>query len=82
MANKLVERKGLRKDGQEFTVECAAFTMQLNGTPIVTAILRDITDRKRVEGALKESEERYKRITETITDYIFHVRICHEYRTS
>lgn len=30
---------------------------------------------KRTEEALKESEERYRKITETITDYIFSVRI-------
>src|SRR5450759_5424238 len=34
-------------------------------------ISEDITDRKRAEEALRQSEERYRRITETITDYVF-----------
>lgn len=34
----------------------------------------DITWRKRAEDALRESEERYHRITKAITDYIFTVR--------
>ncbi len=34
-----------------------------------------IAERKRTEEALRESEERYRRITEAVTDYIFTVRI-------
>jgi len=35
----------------------------------------DITERKKVDEALRNSEERYRRITEAITDYIYTVRI-------
>jgi PAS domain S-box-containing protein len=35
----------------------------------------DITEKKNAEQALRESEERYHRITRTITDYIYHVRV-------
>ena len=35
----------------------------------------DITERKRAEEALKESEARYQRISEAITDYIYTVRM-------
>jgi PAS domain S-box-containing protein len=34
---------------------------------------RDVTDEKRTENALKESEARYRRITESVTDYIYTV---------
>ena len=34
-----------------------------------------IAERKRVERAVRESEERYRRITEATTDYIFTVRV-------
>ncbi|HLP15714.1 MAG TPA: PAS domain S-box protein [Bacteroidota bacterium] len=36
---------------------------------------QDISDRKRAEQQLRESRERYKRITDTVTDYIFTVRV-------
>jgi PAS domain S-box-containing protein len=46
------------------------------GNPLyLLGIAEDITDRKRAEEALRESEERYRRITETITDYVFTVRV-------
>jgi PAS domain S-box-containing protein len=41
----------------------------------VLGTYEDITDQKTAEKALRESEERYRRITRTITDYIYHVRI-------
>ena len=36
---------------------------------------QEIADPKQVEDALQQSEERYRRITDAITDYIFTVRI-------
>jgi two-component system cell cycle sensor histidine kinase/response regulator CckA len=36
-------------------------------------ISEDITERKQAEEALRQSEERYRHITETITDYVFSV---------
>jgi PAS domain S-box-containing protein len=41
----------------------------------IFAAARDITDRKQAEDALRQSEERYRRIIRTITDYIYHVRV-------
>ena len=38
-------------------------------------VARDITEIRRAEQALRESEERYRRITEAVTDYIFTVRV-------
>ncbi len=41
----------------------------------VRGALRDISPRKRTEDALRASQERYRRITEAVTDYIYTVRI-------
>ena len=39
------------------------------------AVTIDITERKEMEDALQKSEERYRRITEAITDYIYTVHL-------
>ncbi|MEX2185500.1 MAG: PAS domain S-box protein [Pirellulales bacterium] len=39
--------------------------------------LVDITDARRVRRQLEESEQRYRRLTEAVTDYIYRVRVEH-----
>ena len=41
----------------------------------VAVFAQDITDRKRAEDAMLESEERYRRITDGLTDYLYTVRV-------
>ena len=51
------ELMALRKDGKEFAVEISLSYTRLNNELIVMAFISDITQRKKVEGALKQSEE-------------------------
>jgi len=56
----------LRKDGTPIEVEGVLNKTERDGRVISTVgIFRDISERKRIESALRESEERYRKIFET-----------------
>jgi PAS domain S-box-containing protein len=46
-----------------------------SGRPRFSSVTHDISDRKRAEDALRESEERYRRITESLSDYFYSVTV-------
>ena len=54
-----IEFEALRKDGSTFPVELSLSIGQQNGKLVALAIGRDITERKQMEQALRESAERY-----------------------
>lgn len=55
-----IELVGRRADGSEFPMEASIFTTAAGGEPRMTAILRDITERRRTEAALHSSSQRYR----------------------
>jgi PAS domain S-box-containing protein len=67
----MMELVGLRKDGAEIPLEfsMAAWTTKANF--FITGIMRDISERKRAEAALRESEERFKAIMDHSPSMIF-----------
>src|ERR1043166_2535909 len=60
----------LRADGQEFPVEASISQIQIEGQKLYTVIMRDITDRKRAEQALKASESEMQALFSSMTDVV------------
>jgi PAS domain S-box-containing protein len=60
----------LRSNGQEFPIEATISQVHADAEKLYTVILRDITERKRTEDALRESEERWATTLQSIGDAV------------
>ena len=69
----IFEMEMLSKDGNAVWVEISAdFNRDESGNPFeILGVTRDISDRKKVEKALAESERRYRMITDNLRDTIW-----------
>jgi two-component system cell cycle sensor histidine kinase/response regulator CckA len=47
----------LRPDGEEFPIEASVSHAQVDGTSLLTVILRDVTERKRLEEQLRQAQK-------------------------
>ncbi len=70
------EVKLRRKDGSSFDGEINARKIMFGNDPGIQVWVRDITERKQAEDALRESEERYRTILDNIVDGYFEVDIA------
>ncbi len=59
------------KDGSIFPVEVSSQGMDIKGKKIIVSIIRNIYERKKVEEALRKSEEKYKHLFNSAADAVF-----------
>jgi two-component system, sensor histidine kinase and response regulator len=77
--NQRIEMAALHRDGHEFPVELSITTTSSGKEQIFAAFLRDITERKRADGELREAKESAE--TASAAKSTFLATMSHEIRT-
>ena len=62
---------GRKKDNTRFYAEITSSTFVQDNKTYVVFVTRDVTERKRAQQAIRESEEKYRNITENIDDFLY-----------
>jgi PAS domain S-box-containing protein len=72
--NRRLELSALHRDGREFPIELAITPLETGSTVSFSAFVRDITERKRMEQALIESQQHYRALAESLPNLVWTCR--------
>ena len=73
------ETRHRAKDGRVLDIEVSAIALIGSGEPVFYCFLRDITEQKRAEAALRESEKRFRDVALISADWLWEVDLKGRY---
>lgn len=62
---------GRKRDGAFFYAELSTSVFETEGRRYLAMVARDVTERKRAQKVIRESEEKYRNLTENIDDFLY-----------
>lgn len=62
--NVLLELKAIRRNGEEFPIELTILPIKQGAEVFFCAFIRDITERKKAEKSIRQSNQRFEKVTE------------------
>ena len=66
-----LDPEAVAKDGHEIAVEISVADWRAGDQLYLTAVIRDVSERNEVERRVRDSEERYRRIAEVSSDWVW-----------
>jgi PAS domain S-box-containing protein len=75
----VMDWRGRRQDGSVFSAEIALHAMQLEGQPVIQAIMRDVSERRAAEAAKEAAREAALKMAQSKSEFV--ANVSHEIRT-